>query len=213
MTKKLMHLANRKFIGDLSLQDADIICYLADNYGRVLEFGVGGSTQLFAQGHGIGRLVCVETDPAWTALTKERLGMLDINVQPKFHSYEDLSLILPNEKFDVIFVDGVDHLRLEFACKAWDSLLPGGIMLFHDTRRAQDFKNVAWVAQLHFDEIEAIEINRPGSDHKPSNMTLIYKNNAPVKYENWNYTEDKPLSAYSVPGTASFDFWSQETYK
>ena len=37
------------FVGDLSIQDAKVLLDYASKAQRILEFGVGGSTQIFAQ--------------------------------------------------------------------------------------------------------------------------------------------------------------------
>ena len=66
-------------------------------------------------------------------------------------------------------------------------------MIFHDTRRFEYFKEVAWIMQLHFGEISRVEINKD-----ESNMTVICKRIEPLPYENWNETEGKPEWAYGA---------------
>jgi spermidine synthase len=204
---KLENLGNFKFIGDLSLQDADVLA----NYGKrspvILEFGVGGSTQLFAQCKP-EKLFSVETDPAWVNLTKSRLAKIEDKTDPLFLTYNDFSSVTETHKFDLIFVDGVDNLRRDFAIKTWSSLKDNGVMIFHDTRRHQDFQNAAWVAQLYFNELEWMDVNCRASDFKSSNMTVLFKK-PHEPYVNWNHAEDKPLWAYSIPGTDNPELWSQ----
>jgi len=191
-----------RWIGDFSLQDADAFMRLALSRQRVLEFGAGGSTQILAQCK-LNRIISVETDLQWITLTQQRLCELKDTTTVEFIPYEGIQDLLHptgfSETFDFIFVDGVDHLRREFAINTWPLLDVGGIMVFHDTKRFQDFQNAAWVMQLFHNEIEHVDVNVRASDGKSSNLTVIYKKkNEP--YENWNYTENKPLWAYGMPG-------------
>jgi len=176
-----------QFIGDLSLLDATVL----RSYGfssRVLEFGSGGSTQIFAQS--ADEVVSVETDPVWIARTQNNLNLLKYHNPVKFVPYD---LFKYEGSFDVVFVDGVPSKRLDFAIRAWNCLKPGGCMIFHDTRRFEYFKEAAWIMQLHFLEIKDISVN-----HADSNMTVINKRNATLEYVNWNETENKPKWAYGI---------------
>jgi predicted O-methyltransferase YrrM len=204
---RLQYLDNFKFIGDLSLQDADVLCSYGRQAKRILEFGVGGSTQLFAQCKP-SLFYSVETDQEWIGLTRKRLDLIPDKTNPVFFLYNNLPEITNGQKYDLIFVDGVDDKRLDFAIKTWNSLDVGGVMIFHDTKRPQDFKNAAWVAQLYFNEISRMYINATASNGKSSNLTVLVKK-AHEPYVNWNYEENKPLSSYSVPGTESMELWSQ----
>lgn len=205
---KLSNLGDYKFIGDLSLQDADVLCHYGKQSKSILEFGVGGSTQLFAQCKP-ELLCCVETDPSWVELTKTRLDKIKDKTDPIFFTYEETPWIDQKDKFDLVFVDGVDNLRLDFAIKNWACVKDYGVMIFHDTRREQDFKNAAWIAQMFFNEISNIHVNVAASNGKSSNITVLRKK--PYEpYVNWNYDEDKPLWAYSIPGTDSNELWSQK---
>lgn len=187
-----------KFIGDLSIADAKVLVELGQRYKTILEFGVGGSTQIFAQCKP-QKLVSVETDPRWVQITQQRLKQLVDVTEPIFFEYGKH----PQDTFDLIFVDGVDHLRKQFAIDTWQQLVIGGVMVFHDTRRFQDFVNAAWVAQLFFKEISRIEVNVNNS-----NMTVIHKQQY-QPYENWNYAEGKPLWAYGgVPNTEDKELWT-----
>jgi precorrin-6B methylase 2 len=174
------------FVGDLSTADAEVLHSLGSNSDRILEFGVGGSTQIFAQCHP-DTLVSVETDPAWIERTKANLARIEGNyTPPSFVPYD----LFTGGTFDLIFVDGVPDKRLDFAIKTWPTLRVGGRMVFHDTRRFEYFREAAWVAQSFFNEIRRMEINAGNS-----NLTIIEK--GPVlSYENWNLTEGKPMWAY-----------------
>lgn len=204
---RLQNLGDFKFIGDLSLQDADVLCCYGRQARRILEFGVGGSTQLFAQCKP-ELLYSVETDPEWVGLTRKRLDLISDKTNPVFFLYNSVDQIIKEPIYDLIFVDGVDDMRLDFAIKTWNALKVGGVMLFHDTRRPQDFKNAAWVAQLFFNEISRMYINMPASNGVSSNITILVKKQF-EPYVNWNYAEDKPLSSYSIPGTQSMELWGQ----
>ena len=183
-----------RFIGQLSLQDADVLVRIGREADRILEFGVGGSTHIFAQCKP-QELVSLDTDPEWIKMTEARLGQLSDITEPQMMPYSAGLLHTASRSYDLVFVDGVDELRLDFAMTAWLLLRPGGVMAFHDTRRFVDFKNVAWVAQHFFNEIRTIEVNAPGSDGNTSNTTLIHKK--PYEgYANWTLLEGKPLSAY-----------------
>ena len=179
-----------EFVGDLSIQDAKVLVDLGSKSTYILEFGVGGSTQIFAQCNPV-KLVCVETDPAWVTRTTENLSRITSTerVAPVFVPYD---LFKHEGCFDLIFVDGIPDKRLEFAMHAWSILDVGGKMVFHDTRRFEYFREAAWVVQSFFSEVSQVEINVGGS-----NLSVITKC-APVHYENWNHTEDKPLWAYGA---------------
>ena len=174
-----------KFIGDLSIEDAWSLADMAQGR-RVLEFGSGGSTQIFAQ---VAKLVTsVETDPTWIARTKDNLALLGEHAPVEFVPFD---LFTCRAEYDVIFVDGVPDKRLEFAQATWPCLSKGGSMIFHDTRRFEYFREAAWVMQLHFSEISTVLINE-----NDSNLTLIGKRDEPLHYVNWNDVEGKPLWAY-----------------
>lgn len=186
----LKNLQNIKFIGDLSLEDADLLAGYAQTANSILEFGSGGSTQIFAQFEA-STVISVETDINWIQLTQTRLKQ--INKEVKFVSYTTDF----NQLFDLIFVDGVDYLRRDFAIETWKYLKDSGVMIFHDTRRFQDFQNAAWVAQLYFNEIKRIDVNAAASNGCSSNITVLHKK-AHEPYVNWNLTESKPQWAYGT---------------
>ena len=177
-----------EFVGDLSIQDAKELTLLGRKSKRILEFGVGGSTHIFAQCQP-EKLVSVETDPVWVTRTKGNLSRISHSnwTKPKFIPYE---LFKADNTFDLIFVDGIDRLRRDFAIQSWPCLSADGVMVFHDTRRFADFQNAAWIAQMFFSEIQRIEVNA-----QDSNVTLLYKRK-PLAYVNWTETESKPGWAY-----------------
>lgn len=178
-----------EFVGDLSCEDAKVLACYGKESQKILEFGSGGSTQIFAQCCPQA-LVSVETDYAWIERTRKNLSLIghDEWTKPLFVPYD----LFKDGDFDLIFIDGVPDKRLEFAMRAWPMLKSGGYMIFHDTRRFEYFKNLAWVMQSFFNEIGHVGVNE--SD---SNMSVIYKTD-PVQYVNWNLTENKPLWAYGA---------------
>jgi len=197
----LEHLTGLKWIGDLSLEDTDILAQYAKSSKMILEFGCGGSTQVMAQ-CGAQKILSVDTDPKWIMATYQRLTLIDDHTPVQFLEYTTKF----NQQFDLIFVDGVNELRREFAIDTWQYLRIGGVMIFHDTRRFQDFQNAAWVAQLYFEEISRMDINSLATNGKSSNMTVLHKKNY-EPYVNWNETEDKPQWSYGTLDN-NHDLWN-----
>lgn len=186
------NLIGIQFIGDLSLEDANLLVKYGKASKSILEFGVGGSTQILAQCFP-DELLCVETDRNWMQATINKLALIEHKTEPSFQDYDAPITGV----YDFIFVDGVDHLRLPFAKNTWDRLKVGGVMVFHDTRREQDFANVMQLARGYFNEIECIEVNQKASNGKSSNMTVIKKKQY-EPYVNWNQAEGKPQWAYGT---------------
>ena len=174
-----------KFVGDLSIADASVLADVSSGK-RVLEFGSGGSTHIFAQT--AQSVVSVETDPAWIDRTVSNLDLLGEHAPVTFVPYY---LFNCRSGYDVIFVDGVPDKRQRFAEDTWKFLSGDGVIIFHDTRRFEYFREVAWLMQLWYSEIHTVEVNK-----NDSNLTLIYKRTRPLHYENWNLVESKPLWAY-----------------
>jgi spermidine synthase len=196
----LTYLKNKKFIGDLSLQDADVISEYASKSKSILEFGVGGSTQLLAQSNA-DLIISVDTSTDWIELTKKRLNQIGNTSPVQIMDYTTKF----DTNFDLIFVDGVDNLRRQFAIETWQYLNTDGVMLFHDTRRLHDFQNTMSVAEQYFLEISKISVNVNASDGVSSNITILHKKqHAP--YINWNWSEGKPLWAYALQYNE--DMWS-----
>ena len=81
-------MSNIKFIGDLSIQDALILAEFAKKSDYILEFGSGGSTQIFAQC--LPKIVIsVETSPKWIEITQKRLKMIDNISKVQFTTYDN----------------------------------------------------------------------------------------------------------------------------
>lgn len=205
MSLVLTYLKNKKFIGDVSLQDADVLCQYASKSKRILEFGSGGSTQLLMQS-GSESVTSVETDPFWISITKKRIEQIQSQTSLTFSDY---TTEFNDQKFDMIFVDGVDHLRRQFAVETWKYLEPNGVMLFHDTRRARDFENASSVAQLYHNEIYRIDVNQPASNGLSSNITVLHKK--PLEnYVDWTTVEGKSAWAYGNCKDECMPLWEYE---
>lgn len=175
-----------KFIGDLSEADAELLIRYGEEAEVILEFGAGGSTQIFAQCRP-EIFVSVETEPMWVRKTCANLEKFDnLITWPTFAKYGEHS----EQKYDLIFVDGVWDKRLDFALKTWPLLASYGHMIFHDTRRWFDAENAFKVCAMAHNEIDYVSVNENNS-----NCTVIKKRKK-IEYENWNETEGKPAWAY-----------------
>jgi predicted O-methyltransferase YrrM len=186
----MKNLVGLKFIGDLSLEDADILVKYGKLSRSILEFGVGGSTQILSQCRP-DKLITVDTDSNWIDLTKSRLDQIQDRSECVFYMYNEYPNMIADQMFDMIFVDGITHLRRDFAINTWKNLSVGGVMVFHDTRRPGDFKNAALVAQQYSNEVSLIEVNAAAENGMSSNITVIHKK-AYQPYVNWNFVEGKP---------------------
>lgn len=176
-----------QFIGDLSEQDANVLQHFGSRAPRILEFGAGGSTQIFAQCQP-SVLISVETAQEWVDKTKKNIERYQPCTDPVFVQYGSH----PRQEYDLIFVDGVWDFRLDFAKSTWPLLATDGVMIFHDTRRWFDAHNVFDVAKVFWDEIDQINLN-----YVDSNCAVVKKCKK-VEYVNWNYSEGKPLWAYGI---------------
>lgn len=181
-----------RWVGDLSIQDAKIIEKYAIS-GDILEFGAGGSTMIIAQSADVKSLISVETDQYWIDITSRRMKAIEDKIEPIFLDYSEVPV---TGNFDMIFVDGVDHLRLDFARRTWNLLKPLGFMIFHDTRRFQDFKNAISIAEEFFEEILSIDVNIE-YEGIPSNLTILQKKNS-IQYVSWPDEENKPEWSYGI---------------
>lgn len=175
------------FIGDLSKEDAGILEWFGSQSKKILEFGAGGSTQIFAQCMP-EVLISVETSQEWIDKTKRNIERFRPCTDPVFVSFGSH----PHHQYDLIFVDGVWDLRKTFAQATWPLLKVGGHMIFHDTRRSFDAQNVFLTTMMYFDEISSIVMNVDNS-----NCTVVTKEEK-IEYVNWNHSEGKPLWMYGI---------------
>ena len=177
-----------KYIGDISKNDALVLEYFASNAKEILEFGMGASTQVLSN-YKEGNITSIETNSDWIEKTRKNIDLLRIDSQVNMMLYDDFMAQEHTKKYDLIFNDGVDHLRREFGLYAFDKLLkPNGVILFHDQRRTGDVHNMAEVIRIYSAYIEWVQIN-----YKESNITVIKKRSNPdaLFYEDWNVIEEK----------------------
>lgn len=175
------------FIGDLSKEDAIVLEFYGLVSPMILEFGAGGSTQIFAQCMP-ELLISVETSQEWINKTKRNIERFRPCTDPVFVQYGSH----PRQEYDLIFVDGVWDLRKDFAQSTWPLLKVGGQMIFHDTRRWFDAENALLTAKMYFDEVDTIHMNTDNS-----NCTVLRKRTK-IEYVNWNLSEGKPAWAYGI---------------
>ena len=194
-----------KYIGDLSAQDAELLERYARSATSILEFGVGGSTQIIAQAMPKdASFISLDTDSRWIKSTREHLRHLRVEDRCRMLSYSDW----PSEadRFDLIFNDGVGRLRQDFALRSFPRLVPGGVLLFHDTRRLQAVRYVLALVETFFEEISSVKLNEDFSG-VTSNITAVRKKSK-EPYVNWKTTDGKPSWAYGK-GTVPADFWTK----
>lgn len=166
-------------IGQLSRADAnELIGYARSSQLGILEFGVGGSTMIWAQ-FSETRMTsahCVDDDDAWIEKTATKIHE-GLKRRVMFIRYIDLSTnerwterLAKNPWYDLIFIDGKNELRSTFALDAWRFLAPTGKMIFHDSRLEFAQNAVLDVMKAKFMEISSVELHRNGS-----NLSVITK--------------------------------------
>jgi predicted O-methyltransferase YrrM len=179
-----------RYIGDISREDARLLARFAAGARRILEFGAGASTHVLAQSAPPGaELVTVETKQEWIERTRRNLVRLGISSKVQFVPYGEFRSAVQGQ-FDLIFDDGADKLRGEFAERAWPLLAVGGSLLFHDTRRPRDARNALRHVERVFLEVASVHLNQDGS-----NITVVRKA-APLRYEDWNVVEGRERWEY-----------------
>lgn len=184
------------YIGDVSRHDAELLASLARHSSRILEFGVGASTQIFAA-YGRDEVHSVDTSMEWIQKTIRNLDKLDHSYLPSFKckrvAFHAYTAFVPTGVYDLVFVDGLNELRLPFALKVWPFLGVGGRMAFHDTRRTEpygkaklsDVQHVCAVLLQHWREVRTVEVNM-----LDSNTTVVTKR-APLLLEDYNKIEGR----------------------
>jgi predicted O-methyltransferase YrrM len=176
-----------KFVGDLSRNDAKVLEAFGRASRSILEFGCGGSTQVLCQAMAPGaRMVSLETDPMWVDRTRSNLDILGVprgayDLLP----YAGWEAALEGRTFDLIFVDGVEEERDAFARAAFPRLEVGGWILYHDTRRRRDLRNLVELIMEHHTMVGEVRIN-----FDQSNLSG-FRRKLPERYENWNETEGR----------------------
>lgn len=193
----------KKYVGDISRQDAELLEEYAGRSRSVLEFGVGGSTQVIAQSIPDGAsFISLDTNEEWISVTRKNLERLGVENRCRMVAYKKWSN--DQNRYDLIFDDGEGSLRRDFALRSFPMLTVGGSMLFHDTRRLSDVRNVLAVIEIFFEEIEHVHMNeRVGGIS--SNITVIRKK-VKEPYVDWNTVEGR-LSWQLGYGVVPEDFW------
>ena len=181
------------YVGDISKADAEVLANFASCSTKILEFGCGASTQVLAS-YSIGKLISLDTERLWLEKTAQHLIRLGIEVGkvqllPFTFILDEKNLA--GSTFDLIFDDGVDHLRRSFALSIWPYLEPDGWLLFHDQRRKHDWDNAAALIDRYWQEIGTVYYN-----HEDSNITCIQKRVKPAIYSNWQIDENIDMSKW-----------------
>jgi predicted O-methyltransferase YrrM len=177
-----------RYVGDLSRADADLLAGLARDAERILEYGVGASTQIFAQASARRtKILSLDTEDFWIERTRVILDELVPGHGVRLRRFERLTVLddLADGSFDLVFDDGHEDLRLEFGLASWRLLRTGGKLVLHDTRRRGDVGNVLLLAARFFREIERIDFNPGGSS-----LSILHKC-ARKPYVDWNKKEDR----------------------
>jgi predicted O-methyltransferase YrrM len=121
-----------------------LLSQLVHEASRILEFGSGGSTQIFAHySRPEAEVISIETHEFWIRRTQQNLERLGIRKPVQFVHWNVQENPLKNLQgpFDLVFIDGIDPLRADFYRMAWEKTGIGSIIASHDTRRPQDFKS------------------------------------------------------------------------
>lgn len=212
----LEHLKGLKWVGDLSLQDADLLAMYGKKSESVLEFGIGGSTMIFGQT--CKNVLSIETEPDWIELMQTRLNSIDCQ-HVQLMPYSEYLPYLKNSgiTFDTIFVDCHTSRRAATIKHSWRFLKEGGSLLIHDTRKSLKYKDIQhpyatifpFLFETHFVDIRKIDICAEASDGERSNTTVITKGRIP-DYVNWQTTENKPQWAYGSDKAVVDQLWEYE---
>ena len=173
----LTHIQNIKWVGALSLEDADVLANMSKDKTKILEFGPGGSTMIFSQCiNREGSVVSVETKPIWVEELKNRLDLIEEKSRVDLVLYNDFfQQKIADETFDLIFVDGERTLREQFALKTWKLLKNDGAMVFHDTKRKPYIGFIMSTIASKFLEVDSAHFNVRASNSINSNISYIKK--------------------------------------
>ena len=144
-------------VGELGRSDIQVLAEHAQRSHRILEFGCGGSTMLFAQFSPPGsRIVSLDTERGWIDRTRDALKRLDAN-RVEFLPYAGWAGRLEGWPwFDLVFVDGLESERMNFAAEAWRLLQPGGVMIYHDGLWAQVVEMVLRQVGTTFQSVDSV---------------------------------------------------------
>jgi predicted O-methyltransferase YrrM len=138
----------------------------------VCEYGSGGSTLFFARR--VKRVFSIEDNPEWFRLISDRLREKSIeNVTLKLHPFDfknpagfehsDYLNAMPDERFDVIVVDGSEEwTRIRPICfeKAQAHINKGGIIVVDDSWRYPEIREQH--SAKSFQTFQSVGPGRPG---------------------------------------------------
>lgn len=168
-------------IGDLSKQDKQVLKHQAETHSRILEVGVGGSTQILTH-YTKGAVTAYDTSHEWIDRTKYNFDKVGVEGKCTFKILGYNMNI--HGRYDFAFIDSARETRLPAAFKAWALLIPGGSVAFHDTRRDRDFDNLLRFIGKMFREVEKVECNV-----NDSNISIVTKRHKRADYVNWHKVE------------------------
>ncbi len=205
MQKQLNNLEGVKWVGDLSLQDADIIAYYSKQSTWALEHGSGGSTMIMSH---FCNVISFEHDDKWKHTVRKRLDLISNKKITHVLNEQQFYNHLRNNhyQFDLMFVDGRVIDRRPFIDGYWNQLIDGGYLLIHDTRKIvskHTFERHIHrtdlipndIINMFPNEIGEVYFNKKDSNGVASNITAIKKEVQPL-YDNWQDKENKPSWAY-----------------
>ncbi len=145
-------------VGQLGRHDIQVLAGLAKSSHKILEFGCGGSTLALAQFSPPGaRVTSIDSERAWIDKTRMNLERVGQKAKVDFLPYAGWEGRMGGWPwFDLIFVDGLESERLQFALNAWRTLQPGGTMAWHDCRWPQIVEMMLRLAGLNFQTVDVM---------------------------------------------------------
>ena len=200
----LKYIDGIRWVGDLSIHDADVLAQYGKKANKVFEHGAGGSTMILGQTS--QQVLSLEEMPKWHAIVSERinnLGLTNVTIKQEVTDKD----IDQYKKFDLLFIDGDASKRFFVIKRMWPFLSTGGYLLMHDTREFTpsksrfrreyfDIPGLPYeIASMFRSEIENISFNIASSEGIKSNITVITKAKQPF-YENWQLKENRPAWSY-----------------
>jgi len=181
--------------GDLSRADA-VVLVQACRGKEVVEYGVGASTYLLSQC--ARSLISFETETEWIDRVQEQLNEIDYKTcTPKIVQIPRTPHELPKHPCDVLFNDGHSPLREEFLKQYWPDFVRDPIIL-HDARCPTGTNLIRNLMDWYTPRAEGDVwphnryvacLERIDWCPQESNMIVLRRRNAELRYENWNLTE------------------------
>jgi hypothetical protein len=169
---------------DLSRADVVALWELAAQK-RVVEFGAGGSTALFART--AASLYTYDTSPQWLAVAKrhvDKLRQTETLCTVEYRHCPAAGVPPKIARGDLLFIDGYTPTRAAWMKAALERQL-APVIVAHDTRRLQPVRSfaallewplTAWIDSVHY-------------HYQGSNLLVVRLRDKPVQYSNWNQTE------------------------